>query len=232
MKKKLLSITAIILTAGIFVFTGCQKDDVTAPVVTLNGAETMTISLNSSFTDPGATATDDKDGSITPTPSGSVNKDKTGTYTITYSATDAAGNEGTATRTVIVKNDAEIYAGTYTSTNPDFGKDSIWLQKITASQTTSNAIVFEKFANRTGNNTITATLVGGTAFKILPATVTPQSGGCTYKYTDNGVGVAVVKLPGTGKYYFTLKYFEERVAGGTGCPAVAATPFSEKFLQQ
>ena len=39
-----------------------------------------------------------------------------GTYTVTYSATDAAGNVGTATRTIHVVNDAEYLAGTYTTT--------------------------------------------------------------------------------------------------------------------
>src|SRR3569832_1914755 len=108
MRKKLLSITAFILTAGALVFTGCQKDDATAPVVTLNGAESVTIILNSPNTELGATATDDKDGAITPSVIGTVNKDLAGTYTITYSAIDAAGYEGTATRTVIVRNEADV----------------------------------------------------------------------------------------------------------------------------
>ena len=42
------------------------------------------------------------DGGETVTTSGSVDVNTVGTYTITYSATDAAGNEGTATRTVTV----------------------------------------------------------------------------------------------------------------------------------
>ena len=37
----------------------------------------------------------------------------TGDYTLTYTATDAAGNVGTATRTVHVYNQAEVFEGTY-----------------------------------------------------------------------------------------------------------------------
>jgi hypothetical protein len=229
MKKHFLSISAIVLTAGTLVFTGCQKDDTTAPVVTLNGGD-QTISLNSPYTELGATATDDKDGSITPTVSGTVNKDLVGTYKITYSATDAAGNVGEATRTVTVKNDADIYAGTYTCTNPDFGTSSPWTQTVTASTTKNNTIVFSKFAARTGNSTVTAELVGGTAFKVNDATTTPTSGGCTYKYTSNSTGVAITKI--NGKYTFSIKYYEERVAGGGSCTGVAATPFEDKFDQQ
>ena len=42
------------------------------------------------------------DGGETVTTSGSVDVNTVGTYTFTYSATDASGNTGTATRTVTV----------------------------------------------------------------------------------------------------------------------------------
>ena len=76
--------------------------DVTAPVVTLNGDATIITFQNQTFTDPGATANDDRDGSVTVSVSGSVNTNTLGDYILTYSASDAAGNIGTATRTVTV----------------------------------------------------------------------------------------------------------------------------------
>lgn len=79
-----------------------QAPDTTPPVVTLNGSSTMTLQVGDSFTDPGATAADDRDGALQPTSSGTVDTNTQGTYTITYSATDNAGNTGTATRTVNV----------------------------------------------------------------------------------------------------------------------------------
>src|SRR5436190_15404215 len=114
MKKNILLTGVLALTLSVLFFNGCKKDDTLPPDVTLSGASSVTVSLNSSaYVDAGATAHDDEDGDITPTMSGSVNVNLVGTYTITWTATDAAGNSGTASRTVIVKNDAENFAGTY-----------------------------------------------------------------------------------------------------------------------
>ncbi len=77
--------------------------DIVAPVVTLTGESTVYVPQGSTYEDTGATATDDVDGTLTPVMSGTVNTAVLGTYTITWTATDAAGNEGTATRTVIVE---------------------------------------------------------------------------------------------------------------------------------
>lgn len=73
-----------------------------APVITLNGANPMTLTVGQVFTDPGATATDPEDGNVAVTASCSVNTAQAGTYGCTYSATDRAGNTTTATRTVVV----------------------------------------------------------------------------------------------------------------------------------
>ena len=75
--------------------------DITSPVISLNGAATVTIQEGSTYSDSGATAEDNIDGSITVSTTGVVGTDS-GTYTLTYTATDAAGNSVTATRTVIV----------------------------------------------------------------------------------------------------------------------------------
>jgi subtilisin-like proprotein convertase family protein len=76
--------------------------DTTAPVVTLNGANPMTVECHSAFTDPGATANDACAGSLSVTVSGTVNANAPGTYTLTYIATDPSGNSATNTRTVNV----------------------------------------------------------------------------------------------------------------------------------
>ena len=62
--------------------------DTTAPVISVTSG-TDTVELGATWTDAGATA----DGGETVTTSGSVDTSTVGTYTITYSATDAAGNE-------------------------------------------------------------------------------------------------------------------------------------------
>lgn len=77
--------------------------DTTAPIITLNGANSMTVECHTSFTDPGASAADSCDTSVPVTPSGSVNVDVPGTYTITYTASDDSGNAAASvTRTVNV----------------------------------------------------------------------------------------------------------------------------------
>ena len=76
-----------------------EVKDVTAPVITVAGTNPVTIELGDTYADEGATA----DGGETVTSSGTVDTFTVGSYTITYSATDAAGNTGTATRTVNVE---------------------------------------------------------------------------------------------------------------------------------
>jgi len=83
------------------------SNDKTAPVITISGENPLSIFQGETFSDPGATATDNIDGEVAVTPSGSVDMSIVGEYTITYTATDQAGNESTATRTVKVKS-AEV----------------------------------------------------------------------------------------------------------------------------
>ncbi|BDX07193.1 glycosyl hydrolase [Planctobacterium marinum] len=81
--------------------TSPPVQDTTAPVITLNGDSSINHEQGTSYSDPGATATDDTDGSVSVSVSGSVGE-AAGSYTLTYSATDAAGNTATARRTVVV----------------------------------------------------------------------------------------------------------------------------------
>lgn len=104
----------ILLSLSLFVLTACGGSssnpeppppppvgDTTPPVVTLTGDATINHEQGTEFVDPGATATDDTDGAVSVTVTGSVGADA-GTYTLTYTATDAAGNSASVTREVIV----------------------------------------------------------------------------------------------------------------------------------
>ena len=88
--------------------------DTTPPVITLNGANPLVLQQFATFTDPGATS----DGAEVITTSGSVNTAVAATYTLTYSATDAAGNTGTATRSVEVQPDTTAPVITLIGANP------------------------------------------------------------------------------------------------------------------
>ena len=76
--------------------------DTTAPVITLVGATTVTHEQGTSFTDPGVSAMDTVNGSVTVVTTGSVDS-AVGTYSLMYTATDATGNSSNASRTVIVE---------------------------------------------------------------------------------------------------------------------------------
>lgn len=157
------------MAGSMLLVSSCSKDDdgdTTAPVVTLNGASSETIILNSgTWTDPGATATDDEDGTVAVVSDAGTtnpNANRANTYTITYTATDAAGNVGTATRTVRVKNEAEDYAGTYSVVDSVVGLPDpfTYAQTITIDSTLNNRIHFSKFGDYANNDDIYALKLG------------------------------------------------------------------------
>jgi len=79
--------------------------DITPPTVTLSGANPQTTEAGQAWINPGATAIDFVSGpisTITISPVSGVNVRQLGSQSIVYSATDAAGNTGTATRVVNV----------------------------------------------------------------------------------------------------------------------------------
>jgi hypothetical protein len=84
-------------------FSQVVSGDAVAPTISLVGANPLVVRLGQSFTDPGATVTDNVDATRTITGTGTVNTEVAGNYTVTYNAVDAAGNLATTvTRTVIV----------------------------------------------------------------------------------------------------------------------------------
>ena len=68
--------------------------DVTPPTITLAGQTNMTVPVNTTYADPGYTATDDYDGDLTGSVvvTGTVDAAKIGTYTIYYDVSDGSGN--------------------------------------------------------------------------------------------------------------------------------------------
>ncbi len=85
---------------------GGSGGDTVPPVITLNGDPTVDLSIGDTFTDPGATATDNVDGDVSGNivvGGDTVDTNTEGTYVITYNVSDAAGNTAMeVTRTVNV----------------------------------------------------------------------------------------------------------------------------------
>ncbi len=111
--------------AKAFVVTVTDVDDM-APVITLNGINPVTLIQSTVYTDAGANAIDDKDGSVGVTASGFVDTSTIDTYIITYTATDTAGNISTATRTVNVIADtvSSPFITTWKTDNPGVSDDN------------------------------------------------------------------------------------------------------------
>jgi Domain of unknown function (DUF5011)/Putative Ig domain len=76
--------------------------DTTPPVITVLGTNPLSLTVGTAYTEAGATCVDNKDPSCTVVTTGTVNTAAIGTYTITYTASDAAGNVSSMTRTVNV----------------------------------------------------------------------------------------------------------------------------------
>ena len=118
MSLELTIIEQLLILGGLVLLDNITEDsstppDTVFPVITINGDNPATVELGGTYVDAGATS----DGGETVSTSGSVDTNTVGTYTITYTATDAAGNTSTATRTVdVVDTTAPVI--TITGDNP------------------------------------------------------------------------------------------------------------------
>jgi hypothetical protein len=108
-KKVVIALAAIvILFLGIFSFA--QSGDSEAPVITLLGDEKVTIEVGKTYTDEGATATDDVDGDLTDEIDiiSNVDEDVIGTYYVTYNVSDASGNDAEEIKRTVYVVDEEV----------------------------------------------------------------------------------------------------------------------------
>ena len=83
-----------------------RVSDLTPPVITLNGSNTLSYQQGETYQELGANAIDNVDGDIKVQIEGEVDTEQVGTYTLTYSAIDQSNNTTTVTRSINV-NDAE-----------------------------------------------------------------------------------------------------------------------------
>jgi len=78
--------------ADVYYSWGEKANDITPPVITLNGASTITLYVGESYKELGAKAYDEIDGNIIVQINGKVDSNKVGKYIITYTAVDEAKN--------------------------------------------------------------------------------------------------------------------------------------------
>lgn len=163
MKKQFITVSLLALVVS-GAFTGCKSDsDTTAPVIILTGANPFNLEMLTTYTDPGATAQDDKDGNVSlkiVTDASDVVKEVPGSYLVYYSVSDAAGNATSLTRDVVVYASPAALARNY-SVKDSCGTGAA-LQIYNYSQSpaafSSTQIKFNKFADYSGNTNIVATI--------------------------------------------------------------------------
>ena len=101
--------------------TSTTSADTTPPVISITGSASITLTEGDTYTDQGATATDDFSRDLTSSivTTNPVNTSTPGTYTVTYTVTDAASNTTSIGRIVNVNAavSAEIYTINVTASN-------------------------------------------------------------------------------------------------------------------
>ena len=225
-----------------------SSGDTTVPVITLTGNQIVEVALNASYSDAGATASDDTDGNITSsisTGGGTINTSVAGTYAVTYNVNDAASNAAVQiVRTVIVdpwnfnnskqgwsgKAGASVAAGatyaTLTLTGP--GKNFPNFDSSTSANinTAAGKYVAITLKNNSANTKYAMAVMVGTSPKFA-ATLTNQStSDADFKtvYFDMKTATAAANWTGTIQQ---VRFRPTKVDGSTG--VAAGTIFIDKI---
>ena len=114
-----IKLTSILYLLPILFFVNCNKKDKSLPTITLNGDAEKIISLNSSYVEDGAIATDKKGDDISKdiVTSGEVDVNKVGEYQIYYNVEDKKGRKAKEVqRNLYVLNEADGMSGLYLAT--------------------------------------------------------------------------------------------------------------------
>ena len=187
MKKQILSAVTIALVTFSLVNTGCKKDnaDTTKPVITVVGSNPYYIQKSTVWSDPGATASDDVDGSILAQTSDNPIMSATGTYTITYIAKDKAGNQTTATRTVYVVDVDGFYATAVDVSPYPGGTSSSYSETMHLALDGSGKVNLTKFGDYT-NGSVYFNMTSPTALTVPSQTVTCGSPAASRNFSGTG----------------------------------------------
>lgn len=193
MKKNFALMLTLLFASSTLFYTGCKKDDEdeVPPTVSINGNNPEYVQVGKTYTDAGATASDNIDGTLSAVASGTVNTSVVGTYTITYTATDAEGNVGTASRTVYVVNFDGTYDGNEICDVTGSLPGTITVTASTVSA--NNGMTIENFAFA-GNNVVANATFSGNKITIPSQTI----GNSTY----SGTGT----ITGTNPIVFNITY--------------------------
>ncbi|MES2587479.1 MAG: DUF5011 domain-containing protein [Bacteroidota bacterium] len=135
----------------VLILCACNPEDSqtnSVPVISINGSNETTVSLQGQYSEQGATANDIEDGDITSNIviSGSVNTQYADLYRIYYDVIDSDGNKAAqVTRNVKVKNDADYLDGYYNvsfqmTASSGNGQPGTRIDKLESSKTENNKV--------------------------------------------------------------------------------------------
>ncbi len=193
--------------------------DSTPPVITRIGGN-ISIYVGTAYTEAGVSATDTTDGNVAVVTEGSVDTATIGIYTITYTATDAAGNTATSTRTVTVLAvpvSAQLLTDntTVSTDTPQIlvGSNNTATSTITIPDSVTNATINVAALTTSTDTSTTATLLGaivvnavtsiGSVSMEIPAGITITAASSTWDGTINDPQVrpnsSVTAIPDSGK---------------------------------
>lgn len=147
--------------------------DVADPVISLVDSININLEYGGSWVEPGYSATDNYDGSVTVTTSGTVNDSILGTYTLYYNATDTSGN--TASQKTRVVNVVDTTSPVQTLT----GSSTIYVE-IGENYTEQGATYIDTY-DGSGSSIIS----GDTVNVAVPGTYTVR-----YNITDTNGNIA------------------------------------------
>lgn len=209
--KRISNVTRILaVILATVLFTQCTEEDLSSPVIELLGTDPTFLPLGDAYAEPGASAVDPEDGDIQVINiDGTVVTDTVGTYTLLYSATDMAGNTGSATRTVNVFAENSDYAGTYDVEEIcSDGMTYNFTVTITASATDANKVLVDNFGDYA--EIVEMDLSGDTNGTIA---VNDNVGGADF------IGDGTLTVGSTGQFDFTVNYTADDGTTALTCDA-------------
>ncbi len=190
--------------------------DNTKPIITMLGSSSVSVNGGSVYTDAGATATDNINGTITASivTTNTVNTNVLGSYTVTYNVTDNAGNAATSVvRTVnVVDNNYPIITANSTSYTVTVGTSSAvpgtyfttnknGLANITSTTcvdtSNGNAVVSNLSTLAVGNHVISCTVTKSTGLSSSASTtISINNYAVGQAVTYAGINWHVMKISG------------------------------------
>ena len=158
--------------------------------VTLNGAEEDEILVGESYADPGATATDENGNNLVVSVTGLVDGNTPGEYSLTYTATDANGIPGFATRYVTVVK--KLKSDLWLAMMPSYSQNPAYAN-VTINDTAKPITVWGRAWNGTPPYTYDLDFGDGSAH-YTGTTSDTKFIGTTHVYTSSGTKTATLTV--------------------------------------